>query len=51
MPLTHGVDLCRALTLGQGFGWGMLFDVAYLLAWSAVGLVIALRTFGRRLVE
>ncbi len=51
VPLTHGVDLCRALTLGQGFGWGMLFDLAYLIAWSAVGLALALRTFGRRLVE
>ncbi len=51
VPLTHGVNLCRALTLDRGFGWGMLFDLAYLAVWTAVGLALALRTFGRKLVQ
>jgi lipooligosaccharide transport system permease protein len=51
VPLTHGVDVCRALTLGKGLGWGLLVDLAYLIVWSVVGVVLSLRTFGRRLVE
>ena len=51
VPLTHGVDVCRALTVGRGLGWGILFDLAYLILWGAAGVLLALRTFGRRLVE
>ena len=49
-PLYHGVDLCRMLVLGAvdwaSAGW----DLAYLLALSAIGVVFARRTFASRLV-
>jgi len=51
LPVTHGVDVLRALTLGTGLGWGLLLDVLYLVLWAAVGVVASLRTFGRRLVQ
>jgi lipooligosaccharide transport system permease protein len=43
-PLYHGVALIRGLTTGV-LGWGMLGNVAYLVAFAAIGLVIA----GRRM--
>ncbi len=43
-PLYHGVDLIRGLTTGV-LGPGLLLDVAYLAALSAIGLAIS----GRRL--
>ena len=50
-PLWHGVDLCRSLTLGT-VEWPLaLVDVVYLLAWGAVGLALALRTYGNRLLK
>ena len=51
-PLSHGVALCRALSLGSpaylGPG-GALVDVAYLVALSAVGIWAGARTYSRRL--
>jgi lipooligosaccharide transport system permease protein len=49
-PLSHGVDLSRAATLGQNPGWAGLWHVAYLLAWAAGGWLLALRRFRHRLV-
>jgi lipooligosaccharide transport system permease protein len=50
-PLWHGVDLSRHLTLGTPT-WGMaLGHVAYLLALAVGGLVIAERSYTRRLVR
>jgi len=50
-PLWHGVDLERHLTLGT-VTWGLaLLHVAYLLAFVAVGLVAAGRSYARRLVR
>jgi lipooligosaccharide transport system permease protein len=50
-PLWHGVDLCRGLTLGT-IGWAAaLGHAAYLLAWAAVGLFAAQRTYTRRLMR
>ena len=43
-PLYHGVNLMRALTLGQ-MGVAVLVDVAYLVAMGAVGVVVS----GRRI--
>lgn len=49
-PLYHGVSLCRALVLGQAHWWPALGDAAYLVALTAVGAVLARRTFSSRLV-
>lgn len=51
IPLTHGVDILRALSLGTGLGWRLVLDALYLAAWTAAGVVLSLRTFGRRLVK
>lgn len=49
-PLWHGVDLARHLTLGT-VTWGMaLVHVAYLAALAAIGLVLAQRSYTKRLV-
>lgn len=50
VPLWHGVDLCRDLALGTPSVGVALVHVGYLTVWAAVGTVVALRTFRRRLV-
>ncbi|HXR53475.1 MAG TPA: ABC transporter permease [Acidimicrobiales bacterium] len=49
-PLFHGVDLCRMLVLGRvdwaSAGW----DLAYLVALSGFGVLLARRLFAKRLV-
>jgi lipooligosaccharide transport system permease protein len=49
-PLWHGVDLCRSLSLGRVSPGMAAVHVAYLLAFVAVGIACAYRTFQRRLV-
>lgn len=49
-PLWNGVDLMRHLTLGTASLWPSLAHVAYLALWIAGGLVIASRSYARRLV-
>jgi lipooligosaccharide transport system permease protein len=49
-PIWHGVELCRMLTLGTVEALPALGDVGYLLAWSAVGLELARRSYRRRLL-
>jgi lipooligosaccharide transport system permease protein len=49
-PLWHGVSLCRQLTLGDVELWRSLGNLAYLLAFAAVGLAAAHLTYRRRLV-
>lgn len=49
-PLYHGVALCRALVLGQPLGWAVLGHLAYLVVLVALGVVVATRTYRRRLV-
>jgi lipooligosaccharide transport system permease protein len=49
-PLWHGVDLCRMLTLDDVVVWLALLHAAYLLAFVAVGLALALLSYRRRLV-
>ncbi len=51
IPLTHGVAILRALSLGTGLGWGLLLDALYLAAWTTAGILLCLRTFGGRLVQ
>ena len=48
-PLWHGVTLCRDLTLGNVSPWDLL-HLAYLLAFTAAGLLAARLTYTRRLV-
>ena len=49
-PLWHGVDLVRQLVLGEVVAWWALLHVAYLAAWVAGGIALALRTYRRRLI-
>ncbi|GAA3224396.1 ABC transporter permease [Dactylosporangium siamense] len=48
-PLWHGVELSRAATLGTATAWGVPAHVAVLAVWCAVGYVLALRSFTRKL--
>lgn len=48
-PLWHGVELSRAATLGTATAWGVPTHVAVLVLWCAVGYVLALRSFTRKL--
>ena len=50
-PLWHGVDLCRQLTLGDVALWSVLVHVLFLVAWTAVCLALALRSYRRRLIR
>ena len=50
-PLWHGVELCRALTLGTADLGGAAVHVAYLLALAAAGYAAALRSYAGRLHE
>ena len=47
-PLYHGVELIRALTLGN-FDWTLAGHIAFLVAMGAVGVLIASRRLGRLL--
>lgn len=49
-PLWHGVELCRAATLGTPTAWGPGGHIGYLLAWAGAGLVLARYRYTRRLV-
>jgi lipooligosaccharide transport system permease protein len=49
-PLWHGVDLCRAATLGVAPQWSVTGHLLYLAAWSAAGWLLARRVFRRSLV-
>jgi lipooligosaccharide transport system permease protein len=49
VPLYHGVALCRTLALGQGTAAATAYHLAYLLALVAVGTVLCIRNFRRRL--
>jgi lipooligosaccharide transport system permease protein len=49
-PLWNGVDLMRHLTLGTASLWPSLAHVAYLLLWVTGGLLLASRTYARRLI-
>jgi lipooligosaccharide transport system permease protein len=49
-PLYHGVDLCRGLVLGTLSLAAGLTDAGYLVVLSAVGFLLARRSFAKRLV-
>ncbi|PRX99936.1 ABC transporter permease [Allonocardiopsis opalescens] len=48
-PLWHGVELCRAATLGTAPGWPALAHLGYLVLWALLGSAWAVAAFGRRL--
>jgi lipooligosaccharide transport system permease protein len=50
-PLWHGVELCRAATLGTPTAIGWLGHAGYLAAWAVVGYLLASRQFTRRLTD
>jgi lipooligosaccharide transport system permease protein len=50
LPLWHGVELCRAATLGVAPDLSVPGHLLVLAAWSALGFLLALRQFRRRLV-
>ncbi|WP_167666995.1 ABC transporter permease [Micromonospora narathiwatensis] len=49
-PLWHGVDLCRAATLGVAPQWSVAGHLLYLAAWAAAGWLLARGAFRRSLV-
>jgi lipooligosaccharide transport system permease protein len=49
-PLYHGVQLCRGLILGALPLGSAVGDVGYLVGLSVIGLLVARRTFAKRLV-
>lgn len=49
-PLWHGIDLCRSLVAGNPTPGMAALHVAYLLAWTVAGFLLARRLFIRRLV-
>jgi lipooligosaccharide transport system permease protein len=50
-PIWHGVELCRQLTLGVVEWPAALGHVAYLLAWTVGGFLLARRSYQRRLFK
>jgi lipooligosaccharide transport system permease protein len=48
-PLWHGVQLCRSLSLGTATPAAALGHAAYLVGLCLVGIVLARRTYRRRL--
>jgi lipooligosaccharide transport system permease protein len=48
-PLWHGVELCRAATLGTPTAWGVTTHIGVLLVWAAAGYFYAWRRFVKRL--
>lgn len=49
-PLWHGVDLCRAATLGAPPSWSLTGHLLYLALWAVAGWLLAHERFRRRLV-
>ncbi len=50
-PLWHGVELCRAATLGGAPAWPVPAHVGYLALWALAGCWWAVRNFRGRLYE
>jgi lipooligosaccharide transport system permease protein len=48
-PLWHGVDLCRDLAAGPVGAGETALHVGFMLAWVVVGVLVSVRTHGRRL--
>ncbi|WP_433619457.1 ABC transporter permease [Dactylosporangium sp. CA-139114] len=50
-PLWHGVELCRAATLGTATAWGVWAHLGVLAAYAGAGYALAVRGFTRRLED
>jgi lipooligosaccharide transport system permease protein len=50
-PLWHGVELARGATLGVDTKWGWTVHTGYLLLWCALGYLLALHRFNRKLSD
>ncbi len=50
-PLWHGVELCRAATLGTTTALPAIWHVAYLALWAVAGYLLARRQFERKLTD
>ncbi len=50
LPLYHGVELMRSLTIGT-VGWGLLWHALYFLVMAGIGLAIASRRLARLLLR
>jgi lipooligosaccharide transport system permease protein len=50
-PLWHGVELCRAATLGHGSPWALAGHVGYLGLWVVGGYLLARARFARKLTD
>jgi lipooligosaccharide transport system permease protein len=50
-PLWHGVELCRAATLGHGSPWALAGHTVYLALWAAGGFLLARSRFERKLTD
>jgi lipooligosaccharide transport system permease protein len=50
-PLWHGVELCRAATLGWPTAWGVPTHVGVLLAWVVAGYLLAQARFTKKLTD
>ena len=50
-PIWHGVELARALTLGEVHVWAAVGHLAYILLWLLVGWVYAVLGFSKRLSQ
>jgi len=50
-PLWHGVELCRAATLGRPTAWGVPVHAGILAAWAVGGYVFARWRFQRKLAD
>jgi lipooligosaccharide transport system permease protein len=50
-PLWHGVELCRAATLGISTAIPAIWHVAYLALWAVVGYRLARWRFEQKLTD
>lgn len=50
-PLWHGVELCRAATLGTATAWGVPAHLGVLLAWAAAGYALARMRYAKKLAD
>jgi lipooligosaccharide transport system permease protein len=48
-PIWHGVELCRMITIGGGSPALAVVNVAYLVAFTAVGWYLSITGFAKRL--
>jgi lipooligosaccharide transport system permease protein len=51
LPLWHGVELCRAATLGTATAWGAPAHLGILALWITVGVLAARHLFARQLTD